>query len=357
MAAVLSGDECLQAVSQAIKMYNRGNAEEARQQLAVVKQKGKVLIKESETLFCRLEGLKPFVLRKQSDIAREMAQLQESEKNLQNEIDEIGVELSHQESELNCQSQRLQNVRRQERRAQREREEAEVKNAELDSKWWVPVYGQFLVIREWVQDNRTKEREAAIRVRTCADSQRAIQNKILDLKVKMDKVRQKKDSLSDLISDLKRKQDENHENLRQIRKATDMLMSTARLGKEIVAAVEHGDGRCDVLKKIVEKASLSGNRSILSRRGSQTQAKSFIDTWNSVRGMVTQAESHGITFDFQCSYCGKEDTGLPWPLSGENVMCDSCHTKVHGSHPHWVTIIFLIFVFFYYISQMVHVQT
>lgn len=326
MAVVLSGDECLLAVSRTIEMYNCGNAKEAKRELVIVKQQGKALIKKSETLSRRLEGLQPFALQRQEEIAREITQQQEKERNLQRQIDDMAIKLSRQESDLNYQSQCLQKAEREERSARREREEAEAKMNELKLLWWVPGYGQYLAIRELVENNSDKEREAARRLRDHLSKQRSIQGTISDIRSTIDRNRRERDWITARIRELKTKQKESYDILSEIRIATETLLSSTYFWKELVAAAEHGETRSDTLMKIVEKAYAFGDGSVLERRGSQTQARSFIEAWRSVQDMLTQGAEHALRFKFKCCRCGGEFVGLPWPQDDSaSVVCDSCH--------------------------------
>ena len=95
-----------------------------------------------------------------SILTREMNGLYQVEMELKNRKQALETKKSALTDEMERCSRNKQDSSRRYQVAEREKKEAEKKFEELRDWWWVPIYGQALIVRELYENNAQKARDA-----------------------------------------------------------------------------------------------------------------------------------------------------------------------------------------------------
>ena len=137
-----------------------GNADSSAVVIKSIRQDGLLLQKQASVL---CDGLKQAEKKQQEldeDLTRQINKLHAEEVELKNRRQGLEAKKSALNEERERCSRNKQDASRRYENAKAEKRKAEEKYDELKHWWWVPGYGTFLAIRELVENNEEKAREA-----------------------------------------------------------------------------------------------------------------------------------------------------------------------------------------------------
>ena len=161
MELVSLSSECFNSLDRALQALNAGDISSSQAALHVIKRGGSKLQREEAALCAKLKIAEEESQRQNESLTIQINELFEAEKQLEKEKRELETKRSSLENEKKQSRKKYDKASNRYHQARREKEEAERKNDELKSWWWVPVYGQFLAVRELIEGNLKKEQDAS----------------------------------------------------------------------------------------------------------------------------------------------------------------------------------------------------
>lgn len=315
----------------ALALLDRGDLSTASTTLARVNEDAKRLQRDAERHSKRLEGLEPWIQKRQEEHQREIGRvesqqqtLDKQERDLRVEISGVRANISHYE-ELIC-------------KTKREINEAEgKKDAAIGGAVAVGIAGVVLAPLTFgtslipaaagTTALAVTASNLADQIKEYSQEKSRLQSKISNLESTANSIDRKKAECQDEIRVLKDKQSNMYEQLREMKKAIAVLMSSVHFWQELAAATEHFDRSGHYLKRLVDRALKSCDLNLMQRQGSQTKVLSFKDAWADVDDKLSSGTI--VSFSFQCSRCHMYRSGLPWPVNTSTVICNDCHHHIY----------------------------
>ena len=160
MALVSVSSKCFSTLETAIEALTSGSACSSEVMLKSLKQDGLRLQQQASALCCQLNKAEEEHQLKEEDLTRQVNGLHEEEVQLTNRKQALETKKSALTDEKERCSRNKQDALRRSQKAEEEKREAEKKCEELQDWWWVPIYGQLLAVREIVENNMKKARDA-----------------------------------------------------------------------------------------------------------------------------------------------------------------------------------------------------
>ncbi len=160
MALVRASTNCFTAVNAALDAVERNDANTVAIILQSVQSDAKIVQREARILHKLLLNAEKENEAQVENLTKEINDQYQKEQKLKQEENNLGVKISG----LKANREQRQNSRNDAQRryevARAEQREAEEKREEFESLWWVPVYGLALGVRELIEDNKNRARQA-----------------------------------------------------------------------------------------------------------------------------------------------------------------------------------------------------
>ena len=160
MALVRASKKCFTAFDAALEAVERNDANRAAIVLQSVRLDAKILQREACILHKQLINVEQEDERKVENLTREINRLYEKEKRLKKKENNLEVKVSGLRATRKQHEEQRNLAERRREAARADQREAEQKREKLKSYWWVPIYGQLLLLRELIQNNRERARQA-----------------------------------------------------------------------------------------------------------------------------------------------------------------------------------------------------
>ena len=160
MSLIATSSRCFNALDVAVEAVKTGNADSSAVVIKSIRQDGLLLQKQASILCDELKQAEKKQQELDEDLTRQINKLHAEEVELKNRRQGLEAKKSalSEERERCCRNK--QDASRRYENAKAEKRKAEEKYDELKLWWWVPGYGQFLAIRELVENNEEKARDA-----------------------------------------------------------------------------------------------------------------------------------------------------------------------------------------------------
>ena len=153
MSLIAASSRCFNALETAVEAVKTGNADSSAVVIKSIRQDG-LLLQQQSTILC--DELRQAEMKQQEldeDLIRQRDKLYAEEVELKNRKKSL-----KKERERWCRNK--QDASRRYEEAKAEKRKAEEKCKELKNWWWLPGYGTFLAVRELVENNEVKVRDA-----------------------------------------------------------------------------------------------------------------------------------------------------------------------------------------------------
>lgn len=160
MALVRATSNCFTAFNAALKAIERNDANGAAIVLQSVRSDAKIVQREARIHHKLLINVEQENETKVENLTREINRLYEKEQQLKQEENNLEVKVSGLRATREQHEENRNVAERRQEAARAEQRKAEEKNDELRSYWWVPIYGQVLLVRELIEDNKERARQA-----------------------------------------------------------------------------------------------------------------------------------------------------------------------------------------------------
>ena len=134
-----------------ISCVRKKNLKEASRNLAEIKLDAAVIIKKLKLRVEQLESVVKLNMTKEKEIKEQQYQAERDRESLQKENEEIKYKVERCKKVMESTRQSLQQSEYLYKAAECERKEKGEKAQELRDYWYVPIYGQILMVREAVQ--------------------------------------------------------------------------------------------------------------------------------------------------------------------------------------------------------------
>ena len=160
MSLIATSSRCFNALEAAVEAVKTGNADSSEVMIKSIRQDGVLLQKQASILCDELKQDKKKQQELADDLTRQISKLHAEEAELKNRRQGLEAKKSalNEEMERCCRNKRDASWRYENAKAQKRKAEEKFEEAK---KWgWVPGYGTFLVIRELVENNEEKARDA-----------------------------------------------------------------------------------------------------------------------------------------------------------------------------------------------------
>ena len=160
MSLIATSSRCFNALEAAVEAVKTGNADSSAVVIKSIRKDGLLLQKEASILCDKLKQVEKKHQESDEDLTRQINKLYEEEVKLKNRRQALEAKKSalNDERDRCCRNKR--DASRRYENAKAEKREAEEKYEEAKNRWWVPVYGWFLSVRELVENNEQKARDA-----------------------------------------------------------------------------------------------------------------------------------------------------------------------------------------------------
>ena len=160
MSLIATSSRCFNALEAAVEAVKTGNADRSAVIIESIRQDGLLLQKQASILCDKFKKDEEKHQELDKDLTRQINKLYAEEVELKNRRQALEAKKSalNGERDLCCRNKRDASRRYENARA--EKKEAEEKCEEVKNWWWVPGYGQYLFVRECVENNEEKARDA-----------------------------------------------------------------------------------------------------------------------------------------------------------------------------------------------------
>ena len=160
MSLIATSSRCFNALEAAVEAVKTGNADSSAVVIKSIRKDGLLLQKQASILCDKLKQVEKKHQESDEDLTRQINKLYEEEVKLKNRRQALEAKKSalNDERDRCCRNKR--DASRRYENAKAEKREAEEKYEEAKNRWWVPVYGWFLSVRELVENNEQKARDA-----------------------------------------------------------------------------------------------------------------------------------------------------------------------------------------------------
>ena len=160
MSLIATSSRCFNALEAAVEAVKTGNADSSAVVIKSIRKDGLLLQKQASILCDKLKQVEKKHQESDEDLTRQINKLYEEEVKLKNRRQALEAKKSalNDERDRCCRNKR--DASRRYENAKAEKREAEEKYEEAKNRWWVPVYGWFLFVRELVENNEQKARDA-----------------------------------------------------------------------------------------------------------------------------------------------------------------------------------------------------
>ena len=153
MSLIATSSRCFNALETAVEAVKTGNADISAVVIKSIRQDGLLLQQLSIILCAELRQAEMKQQELDEDLIRQRDKLYAEEVELKNRKKSL-----KKERERWCRNN--QDASRRYEEAKAEKRKAEEKCKELKNWWWLPGYGTFLAVRELVENNEVKVRDA-----------------------------------------------------------------------------------------------------------------------------------------------------------------------------------------------------
>ena len=153
MSLIATSSRCFNALETAVEAVKTGNADISAVVIKSIRQDGLLLQQLSIILCAELRQAEMKQQELDEDLIRQRDKLYAEEVELKNRKKSL-----KKERERWCRNK--QDASRRYEEAKAEKRKAEEKCKELKNWWWLPGYGTFLAVRELVENNEVKVRDA-----------------------------------------------------------------------------------------------------------------------------------------------------------------------------------------------------
>lgn len=160
MTLVRASRNCFTAFNAALEAVERNDANGVANILQSIQSDAKVLQREVRILHKLLLNVERENEAQVENLTKEINNLYQKEQQLKQEKNNLGVQMSGLKANREQHQESRNAARRRYEAARAEQREAEEKHEEFRSYWWVPVYGLTLAVRELLEDNQNRARQA-----------------------------------------------------------------------------------------------------------------------------------------------------------------------------------------------------
>ena len=161
MALVSVSEKCFNTIESVLKAVKTGDIRSSEDMLKSLGKDG-LLVQQQASVYCdRLREAEDEHKRQVEIITRQRDELYQEQKQYEKRKKELEANKSSLMSKRDHYIQRKHETLVKYQDAEREKREAEEKNEELKTYWWVPIYGQFLFLREIFEENNRRVRAAS----------------------------------------------------------------------------------------------------------------------------------------------------------------------------------------------------
>ena len=160
MSLIATSSRCFNALEAAVEAVKTGNVDSSEVMIKSIRQDGVLLQKQASILCDEFKQDEKKQQELDEDLTRQINKLHAEEVELKNRRQGLEAKKSalNEERERCCRSKR--DASRRYENAKAEKREAEEKFEEAKKWCWVPGYGLFLAVRELVENNEEKARDA-----------------------------------------------------------------------------------------------------------------------------------------------------------------------------------------------------
>lgn len=160
MALVRASSDCFTAFNAALEAVERDDANGAAIVLQSVQSEAKILQREARTIHTLLINVEQENETKVENLTIEINQMHENEQRLREKENNLYVKISRLKAKREQHEEDRNVAERRQQAARAEQREAEEKHEEFTRLWWVPVVGQVLLVRELIENNKERARQA-----------------------------------------------------------------------------------------------------------------------------------------------------------------------------------------------------
>ena len=324
------GSRITESTGKVVSCVKKTDIKKASSNLKDIKSDAEIIIKKLKLRVEQLESIVKLNSNKEREITEKQYQAERERESLQRENDEIRDKIEQCKKAKASAEKSLKESQYLYNSAEAESREAGEKAQELRDNWFIPFYGQYLLIREAVQQNGQKEeeakREAERHKRNCTSLEREIDSYENELKMISNKIYNNKrtiKALSDQCHKLHRLKGD-------LRNAIGDLKQTIFYREEQNSIALEGLKNTESLDKKLKKAL--GFKATLQRKFCKSKAtthtvEAFDTTWQS---LLTVEHISNISISFTCINCGCYKTDIPFYNEyNESFTCGDCYEKQH----------------------------
>ena len=143
----------MEMVFEAVKT---GDSSRSEVMLQSIKQDGLLMQRGASALCDRLKQAEGERQQQAEDLTRQINDLYQVQIQHEKQKRELETRISSLTNEKERYRQSRQDASRRKQEAEKEKREAEDKCEEYEKNWWIPIIGQILLIRELIENNRSK---------------------------------------------------------------------------------------------------------------------------------------------------------------------------------------------------------
>ncbi|PFX21719.1 structural maintenance of chromosomes protein 2-like [Stylophora pistillata] len=294
MALVSVSEKCFNTIESALKAVKTGDIRSSEIMLKSLGNDG-LLVQQQASVYCdRLREAENEHKQQVEAITRQINELYQEQKQHEKRKKELEANKSVLRSKKNHYIQGKREALRKYQEVEWQKREAEEKFEELKTFWWVPIYGQYLVVRELFEENDKKARHASREMhrheRDAEEAERDIERTNSGIRQAEEDMRR----ISEKVEQLERQRQHCHNNLGDVKSMVVFIIQAVTFWKEVVELTRAATVKTENIQKIVELAQKKDSIKILTSRGTQIKMKSFKECWMDLIQTINSDENNVI---------------------------------------------------------------
>ena len=300
------------------------NLEGALKCLSLTDKGGKLLKAKLDSILKRLERLEQYNKQIETRYYKQLKDLQYDNSILRSRKSELEQSIAGKEACIRETERELSDARDDMNAARRERNRAQEEYDKVKTFWWVPIYGQIILINELIEDNASKANEAQQRMNR-------YDRKISDLNSDMTKFRNDLSSLNSSIQSTQssldscnRKIQDIQANIGNITSAIAEVLDAKVYWAESVHETQAVNEKTAFMQRLVESGKKNPSK-FTSTIATKRHVNIYTSNWERVEYVLSEAFLNKISTTFKCTRCNVTKTSLPYIDSSDNFICEDCY--------------------------------
>lgn len=315
---------CSHNAKNAGKLILHGNLVAALESLSQTGEGGRLLEAKLDSILERLGSLEQYNRKKESEYYKQLKDLEYENDRLRGRKSTLERSIASKEVSISDIQRELSNARDEMNSARHRRNQAQREYDKFRTFWWVPIWGQILVVKELIEDNESIANNAQQRMDRYDREISSLNSDLVIFRNDLASLNRSIQSVLSSLNSCNQKINEIHSNISNITSATAEVLDAKVYWKNSVFETRAINDKTAHMQRLVEGGK--GNPSkFSSSKPTERVVNNYESSWGRVENVLSEAFFNKISITFTCTLCNITKTSLPYINSSDNFVCEDCH--------------------------------